>query len=77
MTVTNRQSGTTVHEVADGIYRINAPVVIKGAGGFSFNQYLILDDEPLLFQTGPRKMFPLVRDAAASILPVERLDSPV
>ena len=73
MTVTNQQSGTNVHEVADGIYRINTPVVIEGAGGFSFNQYLIVDDEPLLFHTGPRKMFPLVREAVASILPVERL----
>ena len=73
MTVTNRQSGTNVHEVADGIYRINTPVVIPGAGGFSFNQYLIMDDEPLLFHTGPRKMFPLVREAVASVLPVERL----
>jgi flavorubredoxin len=72
MTVTNRQSGTNVHEVADGIYRINTPVVIEGAGGFSFNQYLIVDDEPLLFHTGPRKMFPLVREAVASVLPVER-----
>ena len=73
MTVTNTQSGTNVHEVADGIYRINTPVVIEGAGGFSFNQYLIVDDEPLLFHTGPRKMFPLVREAVASVLPVERL----
>ena len=73
MTVTNRQSGTNVHEVADGIYRINTPVEIEGAGGFSFNQYLIMDDEPLLFHTGPRKMFPLVREAVASVLPVERL----
>lgn len=73
MTVTNRQSGTNVHEVADGIYRINTPVVIDGTGGFSFNQYLIVDEEPLLFHTGPRKMFPLVRDAVASVLPVERL----
>ena len=73
MTVTNRQSGTNVHEVAEGIYRINTPVVIEGAGGFSFNQYLIVDDEPLLFHTGPRKMFPLVREAVASVLPVERL----
>jgi len=73
MTVTNRQSGTNVHEVADGIYRINTPVVVPGAGGFSFNQYLIVDDEPLLFHTGPRKMFPLVREAVASVLPVERL----
>ena len=28
MTITNRQSGTNVHEVADGIYRINTPIVI-------------------------------------------------
>ncbi len=67
MTVTNRQSGTNVHEVADGIYRINTPLVIEGAGGFSFNQYLIMDDEPFLFHTGTRKMFPLVREAIASM----------
>jgi flavorubredoxin len=73
MTVTNSQSGTNVHEVADGIYRINTPVQIEGGGGFSFNQYLIVGDEPLLFHTGPRKMFPLVREAVASVLPVERL----
>jgi flavorubredoxin len=73
MTVTNRQSGTNVVEVADGIYRINTPVQIEGAGGFSFNQYLIEDHEPLLFHTGPRRMFPLVREAVASVLPVESL----
>jgi flavorubredoxin len=73
MTVTNTQSGTNVHEVADGIYRINTPVEIAGAGGFSFNQYLINDDEPLLFHTGPRKMFALVREAVASIIPVESI----
>jgi flavorubredoxin len=73
MTVTNNQSGTNVHEVAQGIYRISTPVRIPGAGGFSFNQYLIADDAPLLFHTGPRRMFPLVREAVASVLPVERL----
>jgi flavorubredoxin len=73
MTVTNSTSGTNVHEVADGVYRINTPVQIRGGGGFSFNQYLLVDDEPLLFHTGPRKMFPLVREAVASVLPVERL----
>lgn len=73
MTITNRESGTNVHEVADGIYRINTPVAIEGAGGFSFNQYVILDDEPLLFHTGPRKMFPLVRQALESVLPVDKL----
>jgi flavorubredoxin len=73
MTITNSESGTNVHEIADGIYRINTPVVIPGGGGFSFNQYLIVDDEPLLFHTGPRKMFPLVREAVASVMPVARL----
>jgi len=70
MTITNKQSGTNVHEIADGIYRINTPVAIEGAGGFSFNQYLIRDNEPLLFHTGPRRMFPLVREAVASVIPV-------
>jgi flavorubredoxin len=73
MTVTNSQSGTNVYKVSDGIFRINTPVVIAGGGGFSFNQHLIVDDAPLLFHTGPRRMFPLVRQAVASILPVERL----
>jgi len=73
MTVTNTQSGTNVHEIADAIYRINTPVAIPGAGSFSFNQYLIVDEEPLLFHTGPRKLFALVREAVASVLPVERL----
>ena len=73
MTITNKQSGTNVHEVAEGIYRINTPVVFEGGLEFSFNQYLIADDVPLLFHTGPRKMFGLVREAVASVLPVESL----
>ena len=40
MAITNRQSGTNVHEIADRIFRINTPVEIECAGGFSFNQYL-------------------------------------
>jgi len=73
MIVTNDHSGTNVEEVAEGIYRINTPVMIPGGAGFSFNQYLIVDADPVLFHTGPRKMFPLVRDAVASVLPVDRL----
>ena len=74
MTPTNTQSGTNVHEIADGIFRINTPVMLPGdAGAFSFNQYLILDDEPLLFHTGLRQLFPLVREAVAHVMPVARL----
>jgi flavorubredoxin len=73
MVITNRQSGTNVYEVAQGIFRINTPIVFESGNGFSFNQFLIVDDEPLLFHTGPRKMFPLVHEAVASILAVEKL----
>jgi len=75
MPVTNRQSGTRIDEIADDIYRISTPVPPNPAlpTGFTFNQFLIVDDEPLIFHTGPRKMFPLVREAVASVMPVERL----
>jgi len=72
MSIVNAESGTNVHEIADGIYRINTPVP-NVAGGFSFNQYLIVDDEPVLYHTGPRKMFALVRAAVAHVMPVQRL----
>jgi len=69
--ITNPQSRTNVHEVADGIFRINTPVDV--VGGFNFNQYLVRDDVPLLFHTGPRRLFPFVREAVAAVMPVERL----
>jgi flavorubredoxin len=71
--ITNSQSGTNIHEIAAGIYRINTPVGLPGAGQFNFNQYLVVDDEPLLFHSGLRKLFPLVREAIAAVMPVERL----
>ena len=71
--VTHPQSGTNVHEIADGIYRINTPVELPGGQAFNFNQYLVVDDAPLLFHTGPRQMFPLVRDAIAAVMPIQRL----
>jgi flavorubredoxin len=72
MAVTNNESGTNICEIADGIYRINTPLSVV-PGGFSFNQYLIVDDEPLLFHTGPRRLFPLVSEAVAAVMPVDRL----
>lgn len=73
MTITNSKSGTNVYEVADGIYRINTPIQFAGGMGFSFNQYLIVDDNPLLFHTGPRKLFPLVHEAVATLIAAEQL----
>jgi flavorubredoxin len=69
MTVTNTQSGTNVHEIAAGVYRISTPVPpSEMPGGFTFNQFLIVDDLPLLHHTGTRRLFPLVREAVAHIL---------
>lgn len=74
MPVTNAASGTTIDEIADGIFRISTPFDIPGdAGGFSFNQYLVLDDEPLLYHTGPRGLFAFVREAVASVMPPAKL----
>ena len=70
--ITNSESGTNIHEIADGIYRINTPVGLPGAGQFNFNQYLVVDDEPLLFHSGLRKLFPWVREAIAAVMPVEK-----
>jgi flavorubredoxin len=64
---------TRVDEIADGIFRLSTNVPEGGPGGFTFNQFLIKADEPLLFHTGPRRMFPLVSEAIARILPLESL----
>jgi flavorubredoxin len=73
MPITNKQSQTNTYEIAAGIFRINTPIKFPDGSGFSFNQYLIVDDKPLLFHTGPRKMFPLVKEAVASLIPLEKL----
>ena len=71
--ITNSQAGTNIQEIADGIYRINTPIDFPDGQGFSFNQYLLVDDEPLLWHTGPRRMFPLVSEAIAAVMPIDRL----
>lgn len=71
--ITNASSGTNLHEIARGIYRINTPIQVPGGPEFNFNQYLVADDEPLVFHTGPKRMFPLVAEAIAKVLPLERL----
>jgi len=72
--ITNMQSGTNIFEITEDIYRINTAVSLPGGTDrFSFNQYLVMDDEPLLFHSGPRRMFPLVREAIDRVMPVERL----
>lgn len=65
---------TKVAEIADGIYRLSTYVAdIAPPAGFTFNQFLVMADEPLMFHSGLRKMFPLNREALTSIIQPERL----
>lgn len=70
--ITNQQTGTRVDEVADGIYRICTPMDVL-PGGFTFSSYLITGEEPLLFHTGYRKLFPITLEAIRKVMPVENL----
>ena len=64
---------TIVDEIGPNIYRLSTFVPAIGPSGFTFNQFLLVDDEPLLFHTGHRSMFPAVRDAIERVIPVDRL----
>jgi flavorubredoxin len=65
---------TRIDEIGDGIYRLSTFVPeIAPPSGFTFNEFLVLGDDPLLFHCGLRKMFPLVSAAVARIIPLERL----
>ena len=61
-------------EIADGVYQISTFVSeVAPPAGFTFNQFLVLGDEPLLFHTGLRRMFPLVLAAVGRIVPPREL----
>ena len=63
----------TVDEISDGIFRISTWIPDVSPEGFTFNQFLVRDEQPLLFHTGPRGLYPLVAEAVATVLPVESL----
>jgi flavorubredoxin len=65
---------TQVSEIAGGIYRFSTWVdQVAPPAGFTFNQFLIDGEEPMLFHCGQRQLFPLLAEAAAKIMPLERL----
>lgn len=65
---------TRVDEIADGIFRISTFLAeVAPPAGFAFNQYLVLAEQPLLFHTGHRRLFPAVHEAVARLMPPERL----
>jgi flavorubredoxin len=64
---------TKVNEIADGIYRLSTNIPEVAPGGFTFNQFIVKADEPLLFHCGLRAFFPQVSEAAATVIPLETL----
>lgn len=56
---------STITEIAPDIFRINT---YFSAFGLGFSQFLVVDDEPLLFHTGMRSLFPDVREAVAKLI---------
>ncbi len=64
---------TRTDEIADGIFRVSTFVPEITPDGFTFNQFLIRAEQPLLFHTGPRAMFPAVSQAVSRIVPLADL----
>ena len=66
-------SETKTAEIADGVYRFSTAVSGVGPEPFTFNQFLLMADEPLLFHLGHRQMFPSVSAAVARVTPLASL----
>jgi flavorubredoxin len=64
---------TRTDEIADGIFRFSTCIPDITPGGFTFNQYLVTADQPLLYHTGMRGLFPLVSAAVRAVVPLEKL----
>ena len=64
---------TRVDEIAERIYRLSTFLPAVGPKGFTFNQFLVDAEEPLLFHCGQRSLFPAVSQAVATIMDLRRL----
>lgn len=64
---------TRIDEIAADTFRFSTFVPEVGPTGFTFNQFLVRDEAPLLFHAGPRRMFPIVAEAIGSLMPIEEL----
>jgi flavorubredoxin len=64
---------TRVDEIAERIYRLSTFMPAVGPSGFTFNQFLVDAEEPLLFHCGQRALFPSVSQAVGTVMDVSRL----
>jgi flavorubredoxin len=59
-----------VDEIAPEVFRLS---LYMPEMNIQFNQFLVRDDEPLLFHTGMRQIFPEVREAVARVIDPAKL----
>jgi flavorubredoxin len=64
---------TKTHEIADGVYRFSTAVQGIGPEPFTFNQFLIDAEEPMLFHLGQRGFFRTICEAVAKVTPLARI----
>jgi flavorubredoxin len=64
---------TKIDEIAPDVFRLSTLVPDVAPGGFTFNQFLVRDEQSFLFHTGMRQLYPLVSDAVSKLIPIEDL----
>ena len=65
---------TVIDRIDENLYRIStalSPEALPGA--FTFNQYLLVDEAPVLVHTGPGALFGDIRQAIETVLPLGEL----
>jgi flavorubredoxin len=65
---------TSIDEIAPDIYRLSTWIPdVAPPAGFTFNQFVVRGDEPFLFHTGMRQLYPLVSGAVDRLIGLENL----
>ncbi len=64
---------TKIDEIAPDVFRLSTLIEEAAPGGFTFNQFLVRDDEPFLFHTGMRALYPLVSAAVGQLIDLDQL----
>ena len=64
---------TKIDEIAPDVFRLSTLVEEAAPGGFTFNQFLVRDEQPFLFHTGMRALYPLVSSAVAELIDLDDL----
>jgi hypothetical protein len=65
---------TKIDEISPDIFRLSTWIPdVAPPAGFTFNQFIVRGEEPFLFHTGMRQLFPLVSDAVDRVVGLKNL----